>query len=167
MKEIQLLSRIRHVALVAFIGYCRAPEPVIVLEYCARGSLFSIMRQHAATTATAAAAAAAACVGLGGITAVAVAEAPVRAAVVPLDPGFQQAVAVAVAGGMAYLHSRSPPVLHLVRLGWDRVSDWGEGCRFIPLGVGGSPSGGTAFLAPAVWFLSQPCQPVYSMYEPC
>lgn len=33
-----------------------------------------------------------------------------------LDTGLQRAVAIGVARGMAYLHSRSPPILHLVGL---------------------------------------------------
>ena len=33
----------------------------------------------------------------------------------PPDPKLARAVAVSVARGMAYLHSRSPPILHLVR----------------------------------------------------
>lgn len=32
----------------------------------------------------------------------------------PLDTKLQRAVAIGVARGMAYLHSRSPPILHLV-----------------------------------------------------
>jgi serine/threonine protein kinase len=31
----------------------------------------------------------------------------------PLDSRFQRAVALSVARGMAYLHSRKPPILHL------------------------------------------------------
>ncbi len=33
---------------------------------------------------------------------------------VPLDPKLQRSVATSVARGMAHLHSRSPPILHLV-----------------------------------------------------
>lgn len=33
----------------------------------------------------------------------------------PLEARAARAVAVAVARGMAYLHSRTPPILHLVR----------------------------------------------------
>lgn len=34
-----------------------------------------------------------------------------------LDPKLQKLVAISVARGMAYLHTRSPPILHLVSLG--------------------------------------------------
>ncbi|PNH09176.1 Serine/threonine-protein kinase CTR1, partial [Tetrabaena socialis] len=63
-----------------FMGYTLTPEPSIVTEFCARGSLFHILRQ-------------------GGDR--------------PPDARLQRAVAVAVARGMAYLHSRQPPILHL------------------------------------------------------
>lgn len=33
----------------------------------------------------------------------------------PLEPRLQRVVAMGVARGMAYLHTRTPPLLHLVR----------------------------------------------------
>ncbi|GLI70156.1 hypothetical protein VaNZ11_014968 [Volvox africanus] len=78
--EVHMLARLRHPNLLLFMGYTLTPEPSIVTEFMARGSLFHILRQ---------------------------------AGNLPPDPRMQRAVAVAVARGMAYLHSRMPPILHL------------------------------------------------------
>ncbi|KAL6748992.1 kinase-like domain-containing protein, partial [Haematococcus lacustris] len=80
VSEIRLLARLRHPHLILFIGYTRRPEPCIVSEYMAKGSLFSLLRQRPGS---------------------------------PPDSRLQKAAAVAVARGMAYLHSRTPPILHL------------------------------------------------------
>lgn len=78
--EVRMLARLRHPNLLLFMGFTLAPEPCIVTEFCARGSLYNILRQ-------------------GGSK--------------PAPPRLQRCVAVAVARGMAYLHSRAPPILHL------------------------------------------------------
>ncbi|GIL87290.1 hypothetical protein Vretimale_1762 [Volvox reticuliferus] len=78
--EVHMLARLRHPNLLLFMGYTLTPEPSIVTEFMARGSLFHILRQTGNR---------------------------------PPDPRMQRAVAVAVARGMAYLHSRMPPILHL------------------------------------------------------
>lgn len=62
------------------MGYTLTPEPSIVTEFMARGSLFHILR---------------------------------RVGNRPPDVRMQRVVAIAVARGMAYLHSRAPPILHL------------------------------------------------------
>ena len=41
----------------------------------------------------------------------------------PLDAKLQRSVATSVARGMAHLHSRSPPILHLVCCG-DPILDY-------------------------------------------
>lgn len=63
-----------------FMGYTLTPEPSIVTEFMARGSLFHILRQAGNR---------------------------------PPELRLQRAVALSVARGMAYLHSRAPPILHL------------------------------------------------------
>ncbi|GIL59368.1 hypothetical protein Vafri_14252 [Volvox africanus] len=78
--EVHMLARLRHPNLLLFMGYTLTPEPSIVTEFMARGSLFHILRQAGNR---------------------------------PPEPRMQRAVAVAVARGMAYLHSRTPPILHL------------------------------------------------------
>ncbi|EFJ40275.1 hypothetical protein VOLCADRAFT_69740, partial [Volvox carteri f. nagariensis] len=78
--EVHMLARLRHPNLLLFMGYTLTPEPSIVTEFMARGSLFHILR-HAGNR--------------------------------PPDPRMQRAVAMSVARGMAYLHSRAPPILHL------------------------------------------------------
>ncbi|GFR40294.1 hypothetical protein Agub_g475 [Astrephomene gubernaculifera] len=78
--EVHMLASLRHPNLLLFMGYTLTPEPSIVTEFMARGSLFRILRQAGNR---------------------------------PPDARFQRAVAVSVARGMAYLHSRRPPILHL------------------------------------------------------
>ncbi|GLC65734.1 hypothetical protein PLESTF_000334100 [Pleodorina starrii] len=78
--EVHMLARLRHPNLLLFMGYTLTPEPSIVTEFMARGSLFHILRQAGNR---------------------------------PPELRMQRAVAMAVARGMAYLHSRMPPILHL------------------------------------------------------
>lgn len=81
--EVCTLARLRHPNLLLWMGYTLQPEPCIVTEFMARGSLYQLLRNR-------------------------------RAAGAPPDSRLAAAAASAVASGMAYLHSRSPPILHLV-----------------------------------------------------
>lgn len=124
--EVRVLSRLRHPHLILFMGYCTAPEPCIVSEFMARGSLFHILRQRQVLAARQAAEAAGGVSGGGGgfngvngRTSMSGGgdACSAAAAAAAGDPRFHRAVAAGVAKGMAYLHSRSPPILHLVG-GW-------------------------------------------------
>jgi serine/threonine protein kinase len=113
-QEVRVLARLRHPNLILFMGYTLRPEPCIVSEYMPRGSLFSIMRQRAAASTAAAAVsngAAGGDVGSGG----GCDGGPEGCGDAPglLDTRLQRVVAVSVARGMAYLHTRNPPILHL------------------------------------------------------
>jgi hypothetical protein len=58
------------------------PEPCIITEFMARGTLFQLLRSRAGQ---------------------------------PLETKLLHSVVVSVSRGMRYLHSRVPPILHLVR----------------------------------------------------
>ncbi len=131
-----MLARLRHPNLILFLGYTTTPELCIISEYMGRGSLYGLLHSPAARSARAAAAAADTrracagepCGGGGGAGSSGSSQPSTAAAVLPLalgddestqqaeclEPRLQRAVAVAVARGMAYLHTRNPPILHLV-----------------------------------------------------
>jgi serine/threonine protein kinase len=83
----------------------------------------------------------------------------------PLDPRLQRSIAISVARGMAYLHSRSPPLLHmdlkspniLVDDKWRiKIADFGLS-KVKRSTVLSTAAGGTAeWMAPEV-LRSEPC----------
>ena len=44
-KEVGIMARLRHPNIVLLLGAVRSP-PAIVEEFCARGSLFSVLQRH-------------------------------------------------------------------------------------------------------------------------
>jgi hypothetical protein len=57
VSEVRLLARLRHPNLILFMGYCTTPQLVIVNEYMAKGSLYSVLHNAEARKQRAAAAA--------------------------------------------------------------------------------------------------------------
>lgn len=80
-KEVGIMARLRHPNIVLLLGVVRSP-PGIVEEYCARGSLFSVLQRH------------------------------VKPGVPALEWRVRLQMALGAAAGMCYLHNCSPPVIH-------------------------------------------------------
>ena len=80
-KEVTIMARLRHPNIVLLLGAVRSP-PAIVEEFCARGSLFSVLQRHA------------------------------KPGVPPLEWRVRLQMALGAAAGMCYLHNCSPPVIH-------------------------------------------------------
>jgi serine/threonine protein kinase len=141
VSEVRMLARLRHPNLILFMGYCKTPELCIVSEYMNRGSLYSVLHSADQRRQRVAAAAAkrrqqqqplglnAAAAEQGDLVAAAAAEGGDQGAEGQekqqqhqeaaeddevLEARLQRLVAISVARGMAYLHTRSPPILHLV-----------------------------------------------------
>lgn len=102
--EAQLMARMRHPNIVQLLGVCQFPAAV-VLEYCSRGSLYSVLQAAAASPALAA----------------------------ELPWSRRLALAADAVRGMIYLHTHSPPIVHrdlkspnlLVSASWTvKVSDF-------------------------------------------
>ena len=85
LEEAALLASLRHPNVVGFLGFCLAP-PALATEFCARGSLYSLLRAAAAAE--------------GG------AEAR------ELTWARRAALARDAAAGMLHLHSRRPAIVH-------------------------------------------------------
>lgn len=80
--EVRTLRRLRHPNLCLYMGFCgKQPHLLIVMEFCARGSLFGELRRLESKR-----------------------ELPAKV--------WRRAVALGVARGLQYLHSRSPPIVH-------------------------------------------------------
>jgi len=75
------MTNLRHPNIVALFGIMRYP-PAIVEEYCARGSLFSVLQRHA------------------------------KPGVPALQWRVRLRLALGAACGMCYLHNCAPPVIH-------------------------------------------------------
>ena len=82
-KEASMMAAMRHPNVVMYLGVCVDP-PLVVTEYCARGSLTDVLKRGAASAAGAAS----------------------------LDWPRRLAMALDAAKGMNYLHSSDPPVIH-------------------------------------------------------
>jgi serine/threonine protein kinase len=80
-KEVGIMARLRHPNIVLLLGVVRSP-PAIVEEYCARGSLFSVLQRH------------------------------IKSGVPALEWRVRLQMALGAAAGMCYLHNCSPPVIH-------------------------------------------------------
>jgi len=80
-KEVSIMTNLRHPNIVALFGIMRYP-PAIVEEYCARGSLFSVLQRHA------------------------------KPGVPALQWRVRLRLALGAACGMCYLHNCAPPVIH-------------------------------------------------------
>ena len=80
-KEVSIMTNLRHPNIVALFGIMRYP-PAIVEEYCARGSLFSVLQRHA------------------------------KPGVPALQWRARLRLALGAACGMCYLHNCTPPVIH-------------------------------------------------------
>ena len=80
-KEVSIMTNLRHPNIVALFGIIRYP-PAIVEEYCARGSLFSVLQRHA------------------------------KPGVPSLQWRVRLRLALGAACGMCYLHNCTPPVIH-------------------------------------------------------
>ena len=78
-----MMASMRHPNVVMYLGVCTDP-PLVVTEYCARGSLCDVLKRAGHSPATAAA----------------------------LDWPRRLAMALDAAKGMTYLHSSDPPVIH-------------------------------------------------------
>jgi serine/threonine protein kinase len=82
-QEAVLMASLRHPNVVTFLGACSAP-PAIVSEFCARGSLYEILRRGRRSPAEAAA----------------------------LGWARRLSIAVDAAAGMLFLHTRQPQIVH-------------------------------------------------------
>jgi len=82
-QEAAMMASMRHPNVVMYLGVCTDP-PLVVTEYCARGSLCDVLKRAGHSPATAAA----------------------------LDWPRRLAMALDAAKGMTYLHSSDPPVIH-------------------------------------------------------
>lgn len=102
-KEASMMAAMRHPNVVMYLGVCTDP-PLVVTEYCARGSLCDVLKRARSAAMNAAAAASP---GNGGANAAAAA-----AAAAALDWPRRLAMALDAAKGMNYLHSSDPPVIH-------------------------------------------------------
>ena len=80
-KEVGIMARLRHPNIVLLLGVVRSP-PAIVEEYCARGSLFSVLQRHT------------------------------KPGVPALEWRVRLQMALGAAAGMCYLHNCAPPVIH-------------------------------------------------------
>ena len=80
-KEVAIMARLRHPNIVLLLGAVRSP-PSIVEEFCARGSLFSVLQRHT------------------------------KPGVPPLEWRVRLQMALGAAAGMCYLHNCSPPIIH-------------------------------------------------------
>ena len=80
-KEVGIMARLRHPNIVLLLGAVRSP-PAIVEEFCARGSLFSVLQRHT------------------------------KPGVPPLEWRVRLQMALGAAAGMCYLHNCSPPIIH-------------------------------------------------------
>jgi len=80
-KEVSIMSKLRHPNIVALFGIMRYP-PAIVEEFCARGSLFSVLQRHTKPGAP------------------------------DLQWRVRLRLALGAACGMCYLHNCDPPVIH-------------------------------------------------------
>ena len=79
-KEVGIMARLRHPNIVLLLGVVRSP-PAIVEEYCARGSLFSVLQRHT------------------------------KPGVPALEWRVRLQMALGAAAGMCYLHNCAPPVI--------------------------------------------------------
>ena len=75
------MARLRHPNIVLLLGAVRSP-PAIVEEFCARGSLFSVLQRHT------------------------------KPGVPPLEWRVRLQMALGAAAGMCYLHNCAPPIIH-------------------------------------------------------
>lgn len=82
-KEASMMAALRHPNVVMYLGVCADP-PLVLTEYCARGSLCDVLKRASHSPAAAAA----------------------------LDWPRRLAMALDAAKGMTYLHSSDPPVIH-------------------------------------------------------
>ena len=107
VKEVSIMAALRHPNVVQLVGWCSLP-PSIALEFCPRGSLYSVLKRAATDQ--------------GGPTAAA------------LTWQRRWRMAADAAAGMLHLHTRPPPVLHrdlksgnlLVAADWTvKISDMG------------------------------------------
>ena len=105
-KEASMMAAMRHPNVVMYLGVCADP-PLVVTEYCARGSLCDVLKRARSAAMNAAATASA---SPGGNAASAAAAA--AAAASALDWPRRLAMALDAAKGMNYLHSSDPPVIH-------------------------------------------------------
>jgi serine/threonine protein kinase len=80
-KEVAIMARLRHPNIVLLLGAVRSP-PAIVEEFCARGSLFSVLQRHT------------------------------KPGVPPLEWRVRMQMALGASAGMCYLHNCSPPIIH-------------------------------------------------------
>ena len=80
-KEVAIMARLRHPNIVLLLGAVRSP-PSIVEEFCARGSLFSVLQRHT------------------------------KPGVPPLEWRVRLQMTLGAAAGMCYLHNCSPPIIH-------------------------------------------------------
>ena len=80
-KEVGIMARLRHPNIVLLLGAVRSP-PAIVEEFCARGSLFSVLQRHT------------------------------KPGVPPLEWRVRLQMALGAAAGMCYLHNCAPPIIH-------------------------------------------------------
>ena len=104
-KEASMMAAMRHPNVVMYLGVCADP-PLVVTEYCARGSLCDVLKRARSAAINAAAAASP---GGNGCN---VAAAAAAAAAAALDWPRRLAMALDAAKGMNYLHSSDPPVIH-------------------------------------------------------
>ncbi|EEH56778.1 uncharacterized protein MICPUCDRAFT_7545, partial [Micromonas pusilla CCMP1545] len=80
-REVSIMARLRHPNIVLLLGAVRSP-PAIVEEYCARGSLYSVLQRHC------------------------------KPGVPPLEWRVRLQMSLGAAAGMCYLHACSPPIIH-------------------------------------------------------
>eukprot|EP00879_Flechtneria_rotunda_P003725 GHRR01003963.1.p1 GENE.GHRR01003963.1~~GHRR01003963.1.p1 ORF type:complete len:855 (+),score=369.40 GHRR01003963.1:504-3068(+) len=115
VSEVRMLARLRHPNLILFMGYCTMPELCIVTEFMSKGSLYSVLhapeqRKHRHLLAKQQQEQP--MQQLSGHLNFLEQQQQYQPEV--LDPKLQRLVAISVARAMFYLHTRNPPILHLV-----------------------------------------------------